>query len=277
MGKVFDIQHFSTGDGPGIRTTVFFKGCPLHCLWCHNPESQSLDTQVFYTPSKCVGCRSCEKVCPPGKEIRHSIECAQVCPTGALELVGKDMTVQEVLEEVLKDKVFYDNSEGGITLSGGEPLYQPEFALDILTKAKQEGLHTAIETSGCGKISDYIKLIPVTDLFLWDIKVMNEKRYQEWVGGTLERVLENLRTIHRAGVSLRLRVLFIPGIQDQPEILSATQALLKELEGVPYDVIPYHPLGNSKREKLDLERIVFPIPSEEQVADFYRKLQFSNT
>ena len=276
MGKVFDIQHFSTGDGPGIRTTVFFKGCPLHCLWCHNPESQSLDTQVFYTPSKCVGCRSCEKVCPPGKEIRHSIECAQVCPTGALELVGKDMTVQEVIEEVLKDKVFYDNSEGGITLSGGEPLYQPEFALDILTKAKQEGLHTAIETSGCGKTSDYIKLIPVTDLFLWDIKVMDEKLYHELVGGTLERVLENLRTLHRVGAYLRLRILFIPGIQDQPEILSATQALLKELEGVPYDVIPYHPLGNSKREKLALEKVVFPVPSEEQVADFYRKLQFSN-
>jgi pyruvate formate lyase activating enzyme len=186
------------------------------------------------------------------------------------------MTVQEVIEEVLKDKVFYDNSEGGITLSGGEPLYQPEFALDILTKAKQEGLHTAIETSGCGKTSDYIKLIPVTDLFLWDIKVMDEELYHELVGGTLERVLENLRTLHRAGVSLRLRVLFIPGIQDQPEILSATQALLKELEGVPYDVIPYHPLGNSKREKLALEKVVFPVPSEEQVADFYRKLQFSN-
>lgn len=276
MGKVFDIQHFSTGDGPGIRTTVFFKGCPLHCLWCHNPESQSLDTQVFYTPSKCVGCRSCEKVCPSTKETRHSIECAQVCPTGCLELVGKDMTVQEVIDEVLKDKVFYDNSGGGITLSGGEPLYQPEFALDILTKAKQEELHTAIETSGCGKTSDYIKLIPVTDLFLWDIKVMDEKRYQELVGGTLERVLENLRTLHRAGACVRLRILFIPGIQDQPKILSATQALLKELGGVPYDVIPYHPLGNSKREKMGLERIEFPVPSEEQVDDFYRKLQFSN-
>ena len=277
MGKIFDIQHFSTGDGPGIRTTVFFKGCPLHCLWCHNPESQSVDTQVFYTPSKCMGCRSCEKVCPPGKDIRHSIECAQVCPTGCLEVVGKDMTAQEVLDEVLKDKTFYDNSGGGVTLSGGEPLYQPDFAFDILAKAKQEGVHTAIETSGCGKMSDYIKLITVTDLFLWDIKVMDEKRYQQLVGGTLQRVLDNLRTLHRLGASLRLRIMYIPGLQDQPEILSATQALLKELPGVPYDVIPYHPYGNSKREKLDMEQIVFPVPNDDQVAEFYRKLQFANS
>ena len=277
MGKIFDIQHFSTGDGPGIRTTVFFKGCPLHCLWCHNPESQSVDTQVFYTPSKCMGCRSCEKVCPPGKDIRHSIECAQVCPTGCLEVVGKDMTAQEVLDEVLKDKTFYDNSGGGVTLSGGEPLYQPDFAFDILAKAKQAGVHTAIETSGCGKTSDYIKLITVTDLFLWDIKVMDEKRYQLLVGGTLQRVLDNLRTLHRLGASLRLRIMYIPGLQDQPEILSATQALLKELPGVPYDVIPYHPYGNSKREKLDMEQIVFPVPNDDRVAEFYRKLQFANS
>ena len=277
MGKIFDIQHFSTGDGPGIRTTVFFKGCPLHCLWCHNPESQSVDTQVFYTPSKCMGCRSCEKVCPPGKDIRHSIECAQVCPTGCLEVVGKDMTAQEVLDEVLKDKTFYDNSGGGVTLSGGEPLYQPDFAFDILAKAKQAGVHTAIETSGCGRTSDYIKLITVTDLFLWDIKVMDEKRYQLLVGGTLQRVLDNLRTLHRLGASLRLRIMYIPGLQDQPEILSATQALLKELPGVPYDVIPYHPYGNSKREKLDMEQIVFPVPNDDRVAEFYRKLQFANS
>ena len=276
MGKIFDIQHFSTGDGPGIRTTVFFKGCPLHCLWCHNPESQSMDTQVFYTPSKCVGCRSCEKVCPPGEDIRRSIECAQACPTGCLEVVGKDVTAQEVLDEVLKDKTFYDNSGGGVTLSGGEPLYQPDFAFDILAKAKQEGVHTAIETSGCGKMSDYIKLITVTDLFLWDIKVMDEKRYQQLVGGTLRHVLDNLRTLHRLGASLRLRIMYIPGLQDHPERLSATQALLKELQ-VPYDVIPYHPYGNSKREKLDMEKIVFPVPSDEQVAEFYRKLQFANS
>ncbi len=276
MGRVFDIQHFSTGDGPGIRTTVFFKGCPLHCLWCHNPESQNSDIQVFYTPSKCIGCRSCEKACPPGKEVRHSVECAQVCPTGCLERVGKEMTAHEVLDEVLKDKVFYDNSGGGITLSGGEPLYQPQFAFDILAKAKQEGIHTAIETSGCGKISDYIKLIPVTDLFLWDIKVMDEKLYRQMVGGALQQVLDNLRTLHNQGASLRLRIMFIPGIQDRPEVLAATQALLKELNGVPYDVIPYHPYGNSKREKLDLERIVFPVPTEEQVAEFCSKLQLGN-
>ena len=274
MGKVFDIQHFSTGDGPGIRSTVFFKGCPLHCLWCHNPESHSLDTQVFYTPSKCMGCRSCEKACPPGKEIRHSIECAQVCPTGCLETVGMEMGVQEVLDEVLRDKAFYDNSGGGITLSGGEPLYQPEFAFDILSKAKQEGLHTAIETSGCGKTSDYIKLIPVTDLFLWDIKVMDHERYQQLVGGTLQHVLENLRILYRQGSSLRLRILYIPGIHDELQTLAATQALLKELQGVPFDVIPYHPYGNSKREKLDMEKVLFPVPSEEQVADFCRRLQF---
>ena len=187
---------------------------------------------------------------------------------------GREMGVQEVLDEVLRDKAFYDNSGGGITLSGGEPLYQPEFAFDILSKAKQEGLHTAIETSGCGKTSDYIKLIPVTDLFLWDIKVMDHERYQQLVGGTLQHVLDNLRILYRQGSSLRLRILYIPGIHDEFQTLVATQALLKELQGVPFDVIPYHPYGNSKREKLDMEKVLFPVPSEEQVADFCRRLQF---
>ena len=273
MGRVYDIQHFSTGDGPGIRTTVFFKGCPLHCSWCHNPESQSPHPQVLYTPAKCIGCRSCEKVCPKGQAIRHSVECAEVCPSGCLELVGKEWSVEDVLREVLKDKAFYDNSGGGMTLSGGEPLAQADFAFELLTAAKGAGVHTAIETSGCGKTADYLRLMSVTDLFLWDIKLMDAELYEHHVGGSLERVLENLRTLHNAGASLRLRLIYIPELHDQPKVLAATQTLLREFSAVPYDVIPYHPYGNAKRERLELEKITFTTPTDQQLWDYCAKLQ----
>lgn len=276
MGRVFDIQHFSTGDGPGIRTTVFFKGCPLHCLWCHNPESQSLDTQVFFTPSKCIGCRSCEKVCPEGQVIRHSIECAEACHSGCLELVGYDISAQKVIQQVLKDKAFYDNSGGGITLSGGEPLYQPEFAWEILSEAKKEGLHTAIETSGCGKLADYLKLLPLTDLFLWDIKLMEPKLYEHYVGGSLQRIIDNLRAMHNAGANLRLRLMYIPEIHERPEVFAATKALLEEFNTTLYDVLPYHPMGNAKRDRLELEPIVFDTPTEQQLWEYCYKLKGSS-
>ena len=273
MGRVFDIQHFSTGDGPGIRTTVFFKGCPLHCLWCHNPESQKPYPQVFYNPAKCIGCGRCERACPEGQERRHSVECADACPTGCLERVGREWSTEEVLREVLKDKAFYDNSDGGMTLSGGEPLAQPAFALELLSAAKDAGVHTAIETSGCGKTADYMRLMPVTDLFLWDIKVMNKELYERYVGGGFEAVVENLRTLHKAGATLRLRLLYIPELHDRPDVLAATRALLREFESVPYDVIPYHPYGNSKRERLDLEKITFTQPSEQQVWEYGERLK----
>lgn len=273
MGRIFDIQHFSTGDGPGIRTTVFFKGCPLHCKWCHNPESQSPDLQIFYTPSKCIGCRTCENVCPQGQEIRHSVECAQACPSGCLELVGYDRQADEILREVLKDKAYYDNSGGGITLSGGEPLFQPDFACEILAMAKKAGLNTAVETSGCGKLSDYMKMIPLTDLFLWDVKLMDAELYREYVGGVLEHVVGNLRALHQAGASIRMRLLYIPEIHDRPEVLSATRSLLLEFSDLPYDVIPYHPLGNSKRERLGLDTHLFDVPSPQQVEDYCSRLQ----
>ena len=273
MGRVFDIQHFSTGDGPGIRTTVFFKGCPLHCEWCHNPESQKPSPQVFYNPAKCIGCGTCEGACPEGQERRHSVECADVCPTGCLERVGREWSVEDVLREVLKDKAFYDNSGGGVTLSGGEPLAQPDFAFELLSAAKGAGVHTVIETSGCGKTADYLRLMSVTDLFLWDIKVMNQLLYERYVGGELQAIVENLRTLHKAGANLCLRLLYIPELHDQPEVLAATRALLREFEDVPYDIIPYHPYGNSKRERLDLEKITFTQPSDQQVWEYGERLK----
>lgn len=277
MGRIFDIQHFSTSDGPGIRTTVFFKGCPLHCLWCHNPESRNPDTQIFYTPSKCIGCRTCEKVCPKGQEIRHSVECAEACPSGCLELVGYERKADDILHEVLKDKAYYDNSGGGITLSGGEPLYQPDFAFEILEKAKDAGLNTAVETSGCGMLADYMRLLPVTDLFLWDVKLMDEELYGQYVGGSLGHVIHNLRALHQAGASIRLRLLYIPEIHERPNVFNATKALLAGFQDLPYDVIPYHPLGNSKRERLGMETLLFKVPSQEQTDEYCTRLRCSCT
>ena len=186
---------------------------------------------------------------------------------------GKVVNAKTLLDEILKYTSFMKFSKGGVTFSGGEPLAQPDFALELLSAAKDAGVHTAIETSGCGKTADYLRLMPVTDLFMWDIKVMDQELYEYYVGGKLEVVIENLRTLHKAGATLCLRLLYIPELHDQPEVLAATRALLKEFEAVPYDVIPYHPYGNSKRERLQLEKITFTQPSDQQAWEYGERLK----
>ncbi len=267
---IFNIQKFSLNDGPGIRTTVFMKGCMLRCIWCHNPESKSPKQQLMLYTSRCIGCRACEKACPLhlhsfSGEGAHLIAredcavcgtCADVC-VGALEIVGKTMSAEEIVQAVLRDKPFYDNSGGGMTLSGGEPLLTPEFTREVLRLAKENGLHTCIETCGYASWEDVEALIPYVDLFLWDFKESDDARHKEFTGVSSVRILENLRKLNAAGAQIILRCPIIPGCNDREDHLLAIAALAEELDGVQrVDVEPYHPLGQSKSEGIGEEYLL---------------------
>lgn len=278
-GKIYDIQGFSVQDGPGIRTTVFLKGCPLRCPWCHSPESQQFQSQLCWMGMRCVGidlCGCCLKVCPKGaiqagqrfySEIKKTElqtvvvdrnlcddcgECAKVCYAEALYMSGKDYTVAEILERVIKDKPFYDKSGGGITISGGEALSQPDFTLALLKACKENGIHTALDTTGFAKSDIIKKTLPYVDLFLFDLKHMDQKKHQAVIGVPNDRILENARLIAASGGKLQVRVPVIPLFNDSKENIKKTGEFCKSL-GTAVAVIqllPYHNLGNMKYERL---------------------------
>jgi len=207
-GRILEIQRLSTEDGPGIRTTIFLKGCYLSCQWCHNPESISFMPQLQWLRSNCIGCRSCISVCPvhalsfiddeitiDRKSCKAEGICAEECPSGALDLMGKDVPVDEVVKEVLKDKSFFEKSGGGVTLSGGEPAMQQDFAVAFFRKMKENGIHTALDTCGLGSQEAYEKILPYTDLILYDIKEIDPEKHRQFTGQSNEKVLGNLKLI----------------------------------------------------------------------------------
>lgn len=277
---VFNIQRFSINDGPGIRTTVFLKGCMLNCIWCHNPESKAPKPQLLLQQSRCIGCGECLSACEKGlhsfsegeghqirrEECEACGACADRC-VGALEISGKEMSVTEILREVEKDRVFYGNSGGGMTVSGGDPLFRPKFLLELLKEAKARGIHTCIETSGFGKWEDIQALIPYVDLFLWDVKECDSQRHREYTGVPNERILDNLHRLDEAGASVILRCPIIPGFNDRQEHFRFIGELAEQLSCVQrVDVEPYHPMGKSKSDSLGkpypLAHLGFP-PEEE--------------
>lgn len=281
MGVVFDIQRFCTHDGPGIRTVVFLKGCALACLWCHNPESKSPHPELFYNPGFCIACGRCAKVCPAQA---HTIDgghlfdrrrcvlcmrCSEACPALALEATGKEMSVEQVITEVEKDRVFYEESGGGITLSGGEPMVQFEFTRGILAAARSAGIHTCLETSGFGPSERFLEIAPLVNLFLWDIKDTDPDRHQQNTGAPLDPILRNLAVIDEAGVQTVLRCIVLNGVNlDEAHLdrLCEIRAGLKHCLGI--ELLPYHSLGDSKHDRLGLRRQCNPdwVPSEEQIA-----------
>jgi pyruvate formate lyase activating enzyme len=275
-GLVFDIQRFCIHDGPGIRTTVFLKGCPLECQWCHNPESQSPETELFYTPVLCIGCAGCVAVCPKGGhrviDGVHTVDrtdcilclgCAEACPTGAVEGVGRQVTVAEVMDEVVRDRVFYEQSGGGLTLSGGEPLAQPEFSAGLIEAAKEGGIHTCLETCGFGGRERVLGLARRSDLLLWDLKDSDKERHRAMTGVPLEPILDNLKAVDAAGCPTVLRCILLEGVNLGDAHLRGiadTYGQLSHCRGV--ELLAYHALGRSK-----LDRLGRPVPEGQAPSD----------
>jgi len=297
VGRVFDIQRFSLHDGPGIRTTVFLKGCPLRCAWCHNPEGMTPSQTISFLPDKCIACGECVKICehgahslaPSGEEsgaVTHVYDrercqacgqCTSHCDARALEAVGRTLTVEEVMREVRQDKAFYANSGGGLCVSGGEPLAQIDFTRDLLAAAGREGIHRCLETSGFASWVRFQALLPLVDLFLFDFKETDPARHIEFTGQSSELILSNLRSLHDAGARIQLQCPIIPEYNDREEHIDGIAALansLPRLAGV--QLLPYHPLGKSKIERFGLTMAAnlpsVPLPKE-RLESWIRRLR----
>lgn len=265
-GVVSDIQRFSIHDGPGIRTTVFLKGCNLRCFWCHNPETHLMEPQLQVYLDRCILCGACVQACPHGAhEIRDgqhifhrdlcqtSGACVDTCYSQALVMVGKYMTVDDVMAEVLRDKPFYDTSGGGVTLSGGEPLLQPEFTAALLARCRAEGLHTAIETAAHVPWERLAALLPLIDLVMMDIKLMDSQQHRACTGVGNERILANARRLGQAGPPLIVRTPIIPGVNDTEAEVAAIAAFAAGLTNLLYyELLPFHPMAAGKYESLGM-------------------------
>ncbi|MBO5105543.1 MAG: glycyl-radical enzyme activating protein [Clostridia bacterium] len=271
QGIVFDIQHFCLHDGPGIRTVVFLKGCPLKCQWCHNPESQNAYPQIMYSKEKCIGCGECVKACPQKKFSLHNpwscdnlasdecSACIKACPSGALRLCGDIMNTETLFKEITRDIVFYNHSGGGITLSGGEPLMQPDFSYELLRCAKNKQINTAIETCGFFDESLVPKFHTVTDLWLYDIKHFLDDVHLKYTGVKNDKIFKNLHTLDLLGANIVLRAPIIPGVNDNENHISMLGKLAGELRSVKrIELIPYHTLGVSKAKQLGKKDVFNP-------------------
>jgi pyruvate formate lyase activating enzyme len=262
---IFNVQKFSVHDGPGIRTTVFFKGCPLRCLWCHNPESQKTKKQMLFDSDKCVLCGTCVKMCPQKAitiennklttnfdKCNYCGQCEVYCTKGARQVVGKEYTIDEIFKEVIKDKVFYEQSNGGVTVSGGEPLLHIDFVEELFKRLKEKNIHTAVDTCGAVDFENLRRIAPYTDVFLYDIKLIDDEKHKEYAGMSNKLILDNLKKLSQIHNNINLRMPIIEGVNGDESHIEKTIDFIKELNISKVNLLPYHDIARHKYKKLDI-------------------------
>jgi pyruvate formate lyase activating enzyme len=275
MGMIFDVQHFSVHDGPGIRTILFCKGCPLRCEWCCNPESRNASCDIGFAIDHCIRCGNCVKVCPCNAitdtgtakafdigKCRECVDklCAYSCPSQAIEIFGREITAEEAFKELKEDTVFYQESGGGVTMSGGESMAQADFLGEVLLLCKAEGMNTAIETGCCCEWSDFEKVIAYTDLFLCDLKHVNREKFNKHVGKGFDLIIENLKKLAAENCNMIIRVPVIPGFNSEEGEIRDICRFTNEIGVKEIHLLPYHRLGKSKYDKLFMD---FPMKDVE--------------
>lgn len=265
MALIFDIKRYAINDGPGIRTTIFLKGCPLRCVWCHNPESWSPQPQKLYKKTKCIGCRSCVEVCPQQaleltpEGIRPTQnacilcgKCTEECPTTALEMCGKEWTMEALMAEIEKERPIMEDSGGGVTLCGGEPLMHPAFTLEILHELGQRGFHRTVDTTLYASQDTVAKVAAACELFLVDLKLMDSEKHRQYTGVSNEVILQNIRYLAESGKDFFIRIPLIEGVNADDGNMTATAAFLEALpwERRTINLLPYHDVGKDKHRRM---------------------------
>jgi pyruvate formate lyase activating enzyme len=265
---LFDIKPYSINDGPGIRITIFLKGCPLNCIWCHNPEGISPNKQKLYNHARCIGCGTCVDSCP-NRALRLTSEgivtdadlcdlcgiCADVCPTKAMEMSGREVTVEEIMKRVRKETLMMDQSAGGVTISGGEPMMQKEFLVELLDACGREGIHRAVDTTGFTRAEGLLEVAKRTDLFLYDLKMMDPGRHRKYTGVDNDLILKNLQILAESGANINIRIPLIRGVNTDEENIRQTAAFVASLAGSKklVSLLPYHNIAVHKYGKLGQE------------------------
>jgi pyruvate formate lyase activating enzyme len=290
-GIIFDIQRYAVHDGPGIRTLIFLKGCPLRCKWCQNPESWKTTKEIVFFGEKCIGCKKCLTACEfnaiqfeeNGRINREkcmipncSLECVKNCVAQAIQLIGEKRSINEVLNIVKKDTAYYKNSEGGVTISGGEPFYQPEFLEAFLKRCKEEKIHTVIETCGNVKWEYLKKILPLIGLLYYDIKLLNREEHKKYTGVNNDIILSNLKKITESDFkNIVIRVPTVPSINDNMIFFSELSKLMKELNLLQVHILPYHRLAERKYEQLGIDYELKNIPhiTDKKIEEFKQFLE----